>query len=293
MKKFDVSIIRKDFPLLKQKVHGKPLAYLDSGATSQKPQAVIDVVEHYYKYDNANVHRGVYSLSERATAAYEAVRQKVKDFINAPHLHEIIFTRGTTDAINLVASSFGLLKIKAGDEIIISAMEHHSNIVPWQILCERTGATLKVIPVNDDGSLDLEHYESLMSDKTQLVSLAHMSNVLGTINPVKQMIKIAHQHDIPVLLDGAQAVSHMHVDVQDLDCDFYAFSSHKLYGPTGVGVLYGKSKWLNQMPPYQSGGAMISRVSFQKQNIRCCRKNSKRAHRTWRVLLVWVPRSTT
>ncbi|WP_423062667.1 cysteine desulfurase [Candidiatus Paracoxiella cheracis] len=264
MKKFDVSIIRKDFPLLKQKVHGKPLAYLDSGATSQKPQAVIDVVEHYYKYDNANVHRGVYSLSERATAAYEAVRQKVKDFINAPHLHEIIFTRGTTDAINLVASSFGLLKIKAGDEIIISAMEHHSNIVPWQILCERTGATLKVIPVNDDGSLDLEHYESLMSDKTQLVSLAHMSNVLGTINPVKQMIKIAHQHDIPVLLDGAQAVSHMHVDVQDLDCDFYAFSSHKLYGPTGVGVLYGKSKWLNQMPPYQSGGAMISRVSFSK-----------------------------
>lgn len=264
MKKFDLSIIRKDFPLLKQKVHGKPLAYLDSGATSQKPQAVIDVVDYYYKHDNANVHRGIYSLSERATVAYEAVRQKVKDFINAPHLHEIIFTRGTTDAINLVASSFGLLKIKAGDEIIISAMEHHSNIVPWQILCERTGATLKVIPVNDDGSLDLEHYESLMSDKTQLVSLAHMSNVLGTINPVKQMIKIAHQHDIPVLLDGAQAVSHMHVDVQDLDCDFYAFSSHKLYGPTGAGILYGKSKWLDQMPPYQSGGAMISRVSFSK-----------------------------
>lgn len=264
MTPFDVASIRKDFPLLQQKSHGKPLVYLDSGATAQKPQAVIDVVNYYYSNDNANAHRGVYALSERATACYEATRQKVKEFINAKHLHEIIFTRGTTDAINLVAASFGLLKIKAGDEIIISAMEHHSNIVPWQLLCERTGARLKVIAVNDDGSLDLEQYESLMNERTRLVGLVHVSNVLGTINPVKKMIQAAHKHGIPVLLDGAQAVPHMRVDVVDLDCDFYAFSSHKLYGPTGAGVLYGKAQWLEQMPPYQSGGDMISRVSFAK-----------------------------
>lgn len=264
MVKFDVSIVRKDFPLLQQQISGEPLVYLDSGATAQKPQAVIDAVDYYYSNDNANVHRGLYALSERATFAYEATRQKVKKFINAQHLHEIIFTRGTTDSINLVASSFGLLKVQANDEIIISAMEHHSNIVPWQILCERTGAKLKIIPVNDDGSLNIEQYELLMNERTRLIGFIHVSNVLGTVNPVKQMIKTAHKHDIPVLLDGAQAVPHIRVDVQDLDCDFYAFSSHKLYGPTGVGVLYGKSIWLDQMPPYQSGGGMISRVSFKK-----------------------------
>lgn len=264
MKKFDVSVIREDFPLLKQKTTGLPLVYLDSGATAQKPQTVLDVVDYYYEHDNANVHRGVYALSERATKSYEGVREKVKNLINAEHLHEIIFTSGTTDSINLVAFTYGVLKIKAGDEIIISAMEHHSNIVPWQLLCERTGATLKVIPVNDDGSLNLEDYKSLISEKTRLVSLVHVSNVLGTINPVKEIIEIAHQHDIPVLLDGAQAVPHLRIDVQDLDCDFYAFSSHKLYGPTGAGVLYGKTKWLEQMPPYQGGGEMISRVSFSK-----------------------------
>ena len=260
----DVAAIKKDFPLLKQTAHGKPLVYLDSGATAQKPQAVIDVVKHYYQHDNANVHRGLYGLSERATKAYEDARQKIKEFINAKHVHEIIFTRGTTEAINLVAYSFGALQVKQGDEIIISAMEHHSNIVPWQILCERTGATLKIIPVKDDGSLDLEQYKTLMTERTKLVGLVHVSNVLGTVNPVKEIIKMAHQNNIPVLLDGAQAIPHMRIDVQDLDCDFYAFSSHKLYGPTGVGVLHGKSKWLDAMPPYQSGGDMIRRVSFAK-----------------------------
>lgn len=264
MSKLDVGAIRKDFPLLEQDSRGKPLVYLDSGATAQKPRTVIETIDHYYRSDNANVHRGIYQLSERATVAYESTRQKVKELLNAKHLHEIIFTRSTTDAINLVAASFGHLKVKRGDEIIISEMEHHSNIVPWQLFCERVGATLKVIPVNDDGSLDIEKYKSLITARTRLVSVVHVSNVLGTINPVKQMIEIAHQKGVPVLLDGAQAISHMRVDVQDLDCDFYAFSSHKLYGPTGTGVLYGKEQWLNAMPPYQGGGDMISRVSFEK-----------------------------
>lgn len=263
-KVFDVEAIRADFPLLSQKAHGKSLVYLDSGATAQKPQVVIDVVSRYYCHDNANVHRGLYVLSERATAAYEMARQTVKEFIHAKHAHEIIFTRGATEAINLVAASFGHLKVKAGDEILISEIEHHSNIVPWQLLCERTGATLKIIPANDDGSLDLEQYESLLTKRTRLVGVVHVSNVLGTVNPVKKMIEMAHRQDIPVLIDGAQAVPHLRVDVQDLDCDFYVFSSHKLYGPTGVGVLYGKSDWLNAMPPYQGGGDMISRVSFLK-----------------------------
>ena len=240
------------------------LVYLDSAATTQKPHCVIDAVSHYYENNNANVHRGVYQLSERATAAYESTRQKVADFIHAKHAHEIIFTRGTTEAINLIAHSFGLLKIKSGDEIVLSVMEHHSNIVPWQMLCERTGATLKVIPLLENGELDFTAYQNALHSKTKLVAMIHVSNVLGTINPVKKMVASAHQKNIPVLLDGAQAIAHMPVDVQDLDCDFYVFSSHKLYGPTGVGVLYGKTRHLEVMPPYQTGGDMIRRVTFEK-----------------------------
>ncbi len=260
----DVAAIREDFPILKQLSRGKPLVYLDTSATAQKPQQVIDAVQRYYGHDNANVHRGVYELSERATQAYEGVREKIKSFINAKHAHEVVLTRGATDSINLVASSFGAINVRSGDEILISEMEHHSNIVPWQMLCERVGARLTVVPVEDDGAIDINQYRNLLSKRTRLVALVHVSNVLGTINPVKEMIKMAHALDIPVLLDGAQAVPHMRVDMQDLDCDFYVFSSHKLYGPTGVGVLYGKTKWLSTMPPYQGGGDMISRVSFDK-----------------------------
>lgn len=260
----EIETIRQDFPLLSQTVNRKPLVYLDSGATTQKPAVVIDALRHYYQYDNANVHRGVYTLSERATAAFENTRRIVQQFINAKHAHEIIFTSGTTAAINLVAHCLSQLQIKTGDEIIISAMEHHSNIVPWQIVCERIGSVLKIIPVLDNGELDLNAYSQLLNSRTKLVSLIHVSNVLGTINPVKSMIAAAHQHKIPVLLDGAQAVAHMPVDVQALDCDFYVFSAHKLYGPTGVGILYGKSSWLEAMPPYQSGGDMIRQVSFAK-----------------------------
>jgi cysteine desulfurase/selenocysteine lyase len=256
--------IRQDFPLLQQTMRNKPLVYLDSSATTQKPTVVIEAIRNYYHYDNANVHRGVYQLSERATNAYESARQTVQQFINAQHAHEIIFTRGTTEAINLVASSFGQLAIRAGDEIIISAMEHHANIVPWQMLCARTGAVLKVIPVNDDGLLNLPAYHQLLNARTKLVALIHVSNVLGTLNPAQEMIAAAHQHNIPVLLDGAQAIAHRVIDVQALDCDFYVFSSHKLYGPTGVGVLYGKTAWLEAMPPYQGGGDMIRHVSFEK-----------------------------
>ncbi|ABS78185.1 cysteine desulfurase [Coxiella burnetii] len=256
--------VRDDFPLLKQLIHGKPLVYLDTGATAQKPQAVMDAVSHYYCQDNANVHRGIYELSERATRNYEETREKIKTFINAADAREIIFTHGATGSINLVAASFGALQVKRGDEILISAMEHHSNIVPWQLLCERVNAKLKVIPVDDNGVLDIDAYQRLLTKRTKLVGLIHISNVLGTVNPVKDMIQLAHQNKTPVLLDGAQAISHREVDVQDLDCDFYVFSSHKLYGPTGVGVLYGKAKWLETMPPYQGGGDMISRVSFEK-----------------------------
>ncbi|WP_267256897.1 cysteine desulfurase [Coxiella endosymbiont of Ornithodoros maritimus] len=256
--------VRDDFPLLKQLIHGKPLVYLDTGATAQKPQAVMDAVSRYYCQDNANVHRGIYELSERATRNYEEAREKIKTFINATDSCEIIFTHGATESINLVAASFGALQVKSGDEILISAMEHHSNIVPWQLLCERVNAKLKVIPVDDDGVLDLNAYQRLLTKRTKLVGLIHISNVLGTVNPVKQMIQLAHQNKTPVLLDGAQAISHREVDVQDLECDFYVFSSHKLYGPTGVGILYGKAKWLAAMPPYQGGGDMISRVSFKK-----------------------------
>lgn len=260
---FDAELVAEHFPILQQTVHEQPLVFLDSAASSQKPQAVIDVISHYYANDNANVHRGVYELSQRATAAYEATRQAVRHFINAPKNEEIIFTKGTTESINLIAASFGQ-SFQADDEIILSAMEHHSNIVPWQLLCERTGAKIKVIRLHQDGTLDLDHYRELLSDKTKIVSIIHASNVLGTINPVKEIIELAHQHDIPVLLDAAQSVPHMPVDVQDLDCDFLVFSSHKLYGPTGVGVLYGKTQFLEAMPPYQGGGDMIRSVTFEK-----------------------------
>jgi len=261
---FDVASIKQQFPILQQQCRGKPLIYLDSGATAQKPESVIEAIRHYYQYDNANVHRGVYQLSERATQAYEQVREQVRAFINAEDQHEIIFTRGTTEAINLVAHSFGALQIKADDEIVLSYMEHHSNIVPWQMLCEKVGCKIKIIPLHEEGTLDLNEYAKLLTPRTKLVSIIHVSNVLGTVNPIEQMIALAHQHNIPVLIDGAQAVPRMPIDVKKLDCDFYAFSGHKLYGPTSVGVLYGKRKWLEAMPPYQGGGDMISRVSFNK-----------------------------
>src|SRR5918995_2333722 len=261
---FDVHKIRKDFPILKQKVHGKPLVYLDNGASSQKPQVVIDTLDHYYRFENSNIHRGVHYLSERATERYEGAREKIRQFLNAPKGQEIVFVRGTTEAINLVAQSYGRTFLKAGDEIVISAMEHHSNIVPWQILCGQIGARLRIIPINHDGEFVLDEYRRLLNENTKLVSLTHVSNALGSIVPVKEAVRLAHERDVPVLLDGAQAVPHFKVDVQDIGCDFYAFSGHKLFGPTGVGVLYGKSELLDAMPPYQGGGDMISLVTFEK-----------------------------
>lgn len=260
----DVARIREDFPILKQQVHGKPLVYLDNAATSQKPWAVIDAINRYYTTENSNIHRGIHSLSELATADYEESRAKVQRFLNASDIREIIFVRGTTEGINLVAQSYGRRFAKAGDEILITAMEHHSNIVPWQILCEQVGARLRVVPMNHDGELLLEEYEGLLSEKTKLVSVAHVSNALGTVNPVKRLVEMAHRRNIPVLLDGAQAAPHMKVDVRELDCDFYAFSGHKIFGPTGIGILYGKAKHLEAMPPYQGGGDMISLVTFEK-----------------------------
>ncbi len=260
----DVARIRRDFPILSRKVHGKPLIYLDSAATAQKPKCVIDAERQYYEMENANVHRGVHHLSETATKLYEGARAKIRDFIGAAHEREIIFVRGATEAINLVAQSYGRSTLRAGDEIIISTMEHHSNIVPWQILCEQTGAKLRVIPIDNDGALYLDQYEKLLNYKTKLVALVHVSNALGTINPIEQMIEMAHQWDIPVLIDGAQAVPHTRVDVTALDADFYAFSGHKLFAPTGIGVLYGKTELLESMPPYQGGGDMISLVTFEK-----------------------------
>jgi cysteine desulfurase/selenocysteine lyase len=261
---FDVAEIRKDFPILKQKIHGKPLVYFDNGATSQKPQQVIDALSRYYSAENSNIHRGVHDLSERATTAYETAREKIRAFINAPSDKEIIFVRGTTEAINLVAQSYGRSFLKTGDEIIVSAMEHHSNIVPWQILCEQVGAHLQVIPINHDGEILMDEYRRLLSERTKLVSVTHVSNALGTIVPVKEIVALAHQRGVPVLLDGAQAVPHLKVDVQDLGCDFYAFSGHKVFGPTGVGVLFGRAELLEKMPPYQGGGDMISLVTFEK-----------------------------
>jgi cysteine desulfurase/selenocysteine lyase len=265
---FDAYQIRNDFPILQQQIHGKPLIYLDNAATSQKPLSVIETIDNYYKYDNSNVHRGVHTLSERATHHYENTRIKIQNYINAKATEEIIFTSGTTSAINLVAQSFARPRLKIGDEILISYMEHHSNIVPWQLVCEQTGASLKVAPINEHGELLIEELIKLINPKTKLIALVHMSNSLGTINPVETIIKHAHQAGVPVLLDGAQATAHMRIDVQTLDCDFYAFSSHKMFGPTGTGVLYGKTKWLDAMPPYQGGGDMISTVSFNKSTYR-------------------------
>ncbi|MGR8935712.1 MAG: SufS family cysteine desulfurase [Gammaproteobacteria bacterium] len=263
MTNYPIDKIRADFPILQQQIRGKPLVYFDNAATCQKPQAVIDSISHLYSHDYANVHRGVHTLSERSTAAYENAREKVKNFINAASTKEIVFVRGTTEAINLVAHSFGRTHIKAGDEILITGMEHHSNIVPWQIFCQQTGALLKVVPISTQGELVYAEFERLLSYKTKLVSVVHMSNALGTINPVKDIIAAAHARDIPVLLDGAQAIPHMSLDVRDLDCDFYAFSGHKLYAPSGIGVLYGKEALLEAMPPYQGGGDMIRKVTFE------------------------------
>jgi len=261
---WDVERVRQDFPALHQQVHGKPLVYLDNAATSQKPQVVIDALTAYYSRENSNVHRGVHLLSEKATQAYEAGRARVQRFLNAADTREIVFVRGATESINLVAASYGRTWVGAGDEIIISAIEHHSNIVPWQILCEEKGAVLRVIPVNDDGELLLDEYARLLGARTKLVAVGHISNALGTINPIEQMIEMAHRQGVPVLIDGAQAAPHLRVDVRALDCDFYVFSGHKTLGPTGIGVLYGKAEWLERMPPYQSGGDMIASVTFEK-----------------------------
>jgi cysteine desulfurase/selenocysteine lyase len=261
---FDIDEIRKDFPLLGREVNGKPLVYLDNGATSQKPRQVIDAISKYYQSDNSNVHRGVHFLSQLATEQFEEAREKVRALINARHLHEIIYTRGTTEAINLVAHSYSRRYIQPGDEIIISGMEHHSNIVPWQIACEHYGAVLKVIPYNHRGELDMKRFEELLSDRTRLVSVVHISNALGTINPVARIIELAHARNAAVLIDGAQAIPHMKVDVQALGADFYCFSGHKMFGPTGIGILYGREELLDEMPPYHGGGEMIKTVTFEK-----------------------------
>lgn len=260
----DVNTIRKDFPILEREVHGKPLIYLDNGATTQKPRSVVEKIEEGYYKNNANIHRGVHHLSQVATEAHEDARRTVQKFINAEHAHEIIFTRGTTESINLVASSFVDQFMQKDDEVIISTMEHHSNIVPWQLQAEKKGIKLRVVNINEKGELDMEHFKSLINEKTKLVSIMHVSNVLGTINPVKEIIDIAHSADVPVLIDGAQSIPHLGVDVQALGADFYVFSAHKIYGPTGMGVLYGKEKWLDKMPPYHGGGEMIATVSFEK-----------------------------
>lgn len=261
---FNVQKVRRDFPVLHQQVHGKPLVYLDNAATTQKPLAVIAAIENYYRHDNSNIHRGVHTLSERATEAYENVRVAAQKFLNAASSKEVIFVRGTTEAINLVAQTHGRKHVSSGDEVLITAMEHHSNIVPWQLLCEEKGATLRVAPINDRGELLLDKFQKLLSAKTKIVAVSHLSNALGTINPLGEIVRMAHAQNIPVLVDGAQAVARMPVDVQALDCDFYALSSHKLYGPTGVGVLYGKTRLLEAMPPWQGGGDMIASVTFDK-----------------------------
>lgn len=264
MKTFDVNETRKDFPILGRVVRGRKLIYFDNAATSQKPTKVIQAIEDYYKNSNSNVHRGVHFLSEEATGMYEAARENIRKFINAEKSSEIIFVRGTTEAINLVSSTFGEKFIKGGDEIIISTMEHHSNIVPWQILCEKKNAKLKVIPINENGEIIFSEFEELISEKTKLVSMVHISNSLGTINPIKEIIEYSHKRGVPVLIDGAQSTQHLNINVKELDADFFAFSGHKIFGPTGIGVLYGKEKFLEEMPPYQGGGEMIKNVSFEK-----------------------------
>ena len=261
---YDINKVREDFPILSRQIYGKPLVYFDNGATTQKPLCVLDAMRNEYLNVNANVHRGVHYLSQQATDLHEAARETVRKFINAPKVEEVIFTRGTTESLNLVVSSFGDRFLSEGDEVIVSVMEHHSNIVPWQLLAAKKGIAIKVIPMTDDGDVIMEEYEKLFNEKTRIVSITQVSNVLGTINPVKEMIRIAHEHEVPVMVDGAQSTPHMKVDVQDLDCDFFAFSGHKIYGPTGIGVLYGKEKWLDEMTPYQGGGEMIESVSFEK-----------------------------
>ena len=261
---YDINKVREDFPILSRQIYGKPLVYFDNGATTQKPLCVLDAMRNEYLNVNANVHRGVHYLSQQATDLHEAARETVRKFINAPKVEEVIFTRGTTESLNLVVSSFGDRFLSEGDEVIVSVMEHHSNIVPWQLLAAKKGIAIKVIPMTEEGDVIMEEYEKLFNEKTRIVSITQVSNVLGTINPVKEMIRIAHEHEVPVMVDGAQSTPHMKVDVQDLDCDFFAFSGHKIYGPTGIGVLYGKEKWLDEMPPYQGGGEMIESVSFEK-----------------------------
>ena len=261
---YDINKVREDFPILSRQIYGKPLVYFDNGATTQKPLCVLDAMRNEYLNVNANVHRGVHYLSQQATDLHEAARETVRKFINAPKVEEVIFTRGTTESLNLVVSSFGDRFLSEGDEVIVSVMEHHSNIVPWQLLAAKKGIAIKVIPMTDEGDVIMEEYEKLFNEKTRIVSITQVSNVLGTINPVKEMIRIAHEHEVPVMVDGAQSTPHMKVDVQDLDCDFFAFSGHKIYGPTGIGVLYGKEKWLDEMPPYHGGGEMIESVSFEK-----------------------------
>ena len=264
LRAFDVERVRRDFPVLHQKGHGKPLVYLDNAATTQKPLAVIEAIENYYRQDNSNIHRGVHALSERATEAYEKVRLAAQKFLNAADSKEIIFVRGTTEGINLVAQTYGRKNVGSGDEVLITALEHHSNIVPWQLLCEEKGAKLRVAPINDRGELLLDEFEKLLGPKTRIVAVGHLSNALGTINPVREICRMAHARNVPVLVDGAQAAPRMPVDVQELDCDFYAISGHKMYGPTGIGVLYGKTRLLEAMPPYQGGGDMIASVTFEK-----------------------------
>ena len=260
---YDINKVRADFPILSREVYGKPLVYLDNAATTQKPRQVVDaLVEEYYNV-NANVHRGVHYLSQQATDLHEAARERVRQFINAEKVEEIVFTRGTTESLNLVAATFAEQFMKEGDEVIVSVMEHHSNIVPWQLQASKRGIRLRVIPMTDDGQLQMDEYERLFNKRTRIVSVAHVSNVLGTVNPVDEIIRIAHEHDVPVMIDGAQSAPHFRVDVQAMDCDFFAFSGHKMYGPTGVGVLYGKERWLEQLPPYQGGGEMIDRVTFE------------------------------
>ncbi len=260
----DFDLIRKDFPVLDQQVNGHPLVYFDNAASSQMPRQVADRIDHYHRHEHTNVHRGIHHLSQQATDAYEATRQKVRDFINAPHKNEIIYTTGTTDAINLVANCYGRRFFEEGSEIILTEIEHHANIVPWQMIAEQTGAVIKVVPVDDNGEIIWDEYQALLNRNTAIVAVAHVSNVLGTIHPVKEIVVEAHKYDVPVLVDGAQAVPHMPVDVQDLDADFYAFSAHKMYGPTGFGILYGKEAYLNEMPPYRGGGDMIDKVSFDE-----------------------------
>lgn len=261
---YDINKIREDFPILGREVYGKPLVYLDNGATTQKPRSVVEAMTHEYYNVNANVHRGVHFLSQQATELHEQARETVRRFLNARSTAEIVFTRGTTESINLVATTFGDAILKEGDEVIVSEMEHHSNIVSWQLVQARKGIRLRVIPITDEGELRLDEYEKLFNERTRLVSITHVSNVLGTVNPVKEMIRTAHAHGVPVLVDGAQSTPHFAVDVQDLDCDFFAFSGHKIYGPTGIGVLYGKEEWLDRLPPYMGGGEMIQNVSFER-----------------------------